>query len=125
MNIIAIDNDVTDVNTDAKCDTLLLRRLGVTFGRAALDIDRATHRSDDARKLDQYSVARGLNNSAAMLGNFRVNQFTSERIEASKRAAFIHTHQSRITDNISDNDCRQFPLDLWLASRIRHGRSPS
>lgn len=45
-NVVVIKNDVTDVNTDAKFDPLILRHTGVLFGNAALDLN-CTARSID------------------------------------------------------------------------------
>src|SRR5262249_12584218 len=82
------------------------------------------HRFYDAWELDQDSVARGLDNSSAMLGNFRVDQCTPMRLEAHKRAGFVSTHQSRIANNISDHDCRQPPLRDQRACRNIEGQCP-
>jgi hypothetical protein len=76
---------------------------------------RAACCTDYARELAQDSVASGLDDSAAMLGDFRIKQLTSERLDASKRARFVATHQTRIANNVSDDNCSQFALDLWLA----------
>jgi hypothetical protein len=56
VDVIAVNNDVSEVDAYPKFDKLLVRRVGVTLGHPALDIDRATHRSHDAWELDQSSV---------------------------------------------------------------------
>jgi hypothetical protein len=56
VDVIAVAYDVPNVDADAEFDSLLLRRLGVTLGHAALDIDGAPNCSDNARELDQGSV---------------------------------------------------------------------
>jgi hypothetical protein len=47
------------------------------------------------------------------------------RFEPRERSFLVDAHQSRIADNVSGKDCRQFAFDLWLASRIRHLECPS
>jgi hypothetical protein len=41
-----------------------------------------------------------------MLRNLQVDEFRSVRIQAPQRAGFIHSHETRITDNISGHDRR-------------------
>jgi hypothetical protein len=57
-NIIAVENDVADIDADAEFDALVRRYLGVAFGHAALDIDRPTDGVDHAHEFHKRSVAR-------------------------------------------------------------------
>jgi hypothetical protein len=72
-NVVVIENDVTNVNADAKFDPLILRHGGILLGHAALDFNRTAHRIDGAGKLDQHTVAGRLNDPASMGGYSRVN----------------------------------------------------
>src|SRR5215831_16536629 len=58
-NVVAIDDDVTDIYTDAEPDATLGRHVGVTLGHATLDVDAAANRIDDADELHQQSVRGG------------------------------------------------------------------
>ena len=51
-------------------------------GHLALHLDRAAHRIDDAGELDQQAVAGGLDDAAAMLGDFGVDKFAPQRLQA-------------------------------------------
>jgi hypothetical protein len=79
-DIIIIKNDVTDMNADAEFDPLILRHGGILLGHAALEFNRAAHCIDSAGKLDQHSVARSLDDVAAMRGDCGVNKRFSNRL---------------------------------------------
>ncbi len=72
-NVIAIENDVADIDADAEFDALVRRNLGVTLGHAALDIDRATDGVDHAHEFHEHSIARRLDDSAAMFGDLGID----------------------------------------------------
>ena len=50
------------------------RSVGVAFGHAALHLDGAAHRVDDAGEFDEEAVAGGFDDAAAMLDDLRVEQ---------------------------------------------------
>ena len=50
---------------------------GVPLGHRPLHLDRAAHRIDDARELDQQAVAGGLDDAAAVLGDLRIDQLAA------------------------------------------------
>ena len=55
-----------------------------------------------------------------MLSDLRIYYLAAIRFEPRERPLLVHAHESRIADNVGGKDRRQSPLDLWLASRIRH-----
>ena len=73
-DIVVVDDDVADVNADAKFDPRVLRHVGVLLGHGALDFDRATRRIDGAREFDQHAVAGGLDDAAAMRGDGGIDE---------------------------------------------------
>ena len=79
-NIVIIDNDVTDVNADAKFDPLVLRQGGILLGHLALDIRRTAHRINGTGKLDQQPIASGLDDPSAMGGDRGIDKFSSNRL---------------------------------------------
>src|SRR4029079_13085225 len=74
-DVVVVDDDVADVDADAKRDPLLWRHAGVAIRHPALYVDRATHRIDDAGELEQQPVACRLDDAAAVFRNLRVDQF--------------------------------------------------
>ena len=74
-DIVVIDDDVADVNADAKLDPLIVRDRSVLLGHAALDFNGTADRIYGAGKLDQHAVTGRLDDPApigAMVGSTRV-----------------------------------------------------
>jgi hypothetical protein len=68
-NIVAINDDVTDVDADPEDDLLFLGNSHIASDHAALNVYRATYRIDHARKLHQHPVAGGFDNAAMVFRN--------------------------------------------------------
>src|ERR1700757_3884068 len=60
-NIAFVDNDLPDVDADAKLDSTLLREFRIALRHSALKLNGALHRVHDAGKFDQNSVTRHSN----------------------------------------------------------------
>ncbi len=95
-----VDDDVAEIDADAKLDAALHEDGVVAQCHLALQPDRAAHRVDDAGKLDQQPVAGGLDDVAAMLGDFGVRHFAAQRRQGRMRALLILAHQPRIAGDI-------------------------
>jgi len=52
-DILAIDDDVAEIDADAEVDAAIGRQVGVTLGHRALDLDGAAHGIDDAGEFDE------------------------------------------------------------------------
>ena len=63
---VALLDDVAEMDADAELDALLGRQAGVALDHAALHLDRAAHRVDDAAELDDRAVAGALDDAAMM-----------------------------------------------------------
>ena len=66
MNVIALDDDVAQVDADTQDDLPIFRLIFVSRSHAALDGDGAANSIHHACKFDQHSVAHELNNASAM-----------------------------------------------------------
>ena len=75
MDVALIDDAVADIDIHAELDPTIFRNGGVALGHNALDFQGTSHGIDSAPKFDENTVARGLNDAAAMLCNFRVDEF--------------------------------------------------
>jgi hypothetical protein len=69
-----------------------------------LDFDRAAHRVDDAWEFDQQAVAGGLDDTAVVLGDFRIDKLAAQCFEAFERAFLIRPHQPRVPRHIGGED---------------------
>jgi hypothetical protein len=99
-NVIALDQDVTEVDPDSVPHTPVLRDALVAFGHCRLHRHRAFHRVDHRRKFEQHAIAGGLDDATAMLCHQGIGDgavFT----ENAGRAHLVQSHQSRVTGNVS------------------------
>jgi hypothetical protein len=55
-DIVVFNDNITDVNADAKFNPLDLRYIDIVFGHAALNFDRAAYGIYDAAELDESAV---------------------------------------------------------------------
>ena len=111
----SVDDDVTEIDADAKFDTRFGRHTGIPLGHLPLHVDRAAHGVDDAGELDQKPVASGFDDAAAVFDDLRIDQFAPDRFQRRERAFLVGAHQPRIADHISGQDRRQPSLDpLWF-----------
>ena len=84
-----LGEDVGQVDPDPEVDPLGPRHVTLALGDAALDGDRALDRIDHARELAQRVVAGEVDDPAAMLGDQRLEQLATARLEASERAGIV------------------------------------
>ena len=105
-DVVVIKNDVTDMDTDAKFDPLILRHSGVLLGDAALHFNRTAHRIYGAGKLDQHAVAGRLDDAASMGGYSGVNKGLSDSLQPGQRAFLVGTHQTAVTGDIRRQNSR-------------------
>src|SRR5215467_5679195 len=74
-NVVTINDDVADIDTDTELDAFLSGDIGIALNHAALDVDGAAHRVDYTSMLDKHAIAGGLNNTTAVFGNLRIDEF--------------------------------------------------
>jgi hypothetical protein len=103
-NVVALDNDVVEIDADAKPDAPLVGQLGLAVEHAALHFGRTAHRVDDAGEFRQHAVAGGLDDAAVMLADLRIDHFGEMRLEALMRAFLVRPHQPRIARHIGGED---------------------
>ena len=77
-DIIVSDDDITDVNADAKFDPLVLRHIGILFCHAALDVVGTSHGVDHAGELNESAVPGVLDDTSVMLSDFGIEKRLSE-----------------------------------------------
>jgi hypothetical protein len=95
------------VYPDTEFDPLVLRDRRILVGHTALYFYSTAYSIDGTGKLDQHSVARGLDDPPAMLGNGGVNEGLPDRLEPTQRAFLVCTHQAAVSGDISRQHRRQ------------------
>ena len=95
-----------DVTAGLEFDATVRRQWFIALGQSRLHLGCAAQRVDNAGELDQEAVAGGLDEAAVVLGDFRIDEFAPQRLEAFERAFLVRPHQPRIPRDIGgENRC--------------------
>jgi hypothetical protein len=109
-DVAFIDDDVADIDADAKLDAAIGQNTQVAVCHLALHLYRAARGVDDARELDQEPVTGRLDDPAMMLSDLRIDQLPTMRLQAFKRAFLVASHQARVASNVGRQDGCQPPI---------------
>ena len=104
VDVAFVDDDVADIDADAKLDPAIFGNVSIALGHGTLDFHGAAHRIDGARKFDQRTVARRLDDAAAMFGNLGIDEFATARLERCESAFLVNAHQAAVAGNIGRED---------------------
>src|SRR5207245_10628522 len=85
-DIIVCDDNITEVNADAKFDPLVLRHIGILFCHAALDVVGTSYGVDHAGELNESAVPGVLDDTSVMLSDFGIEKRLSESFQLRQRA---------------------------------------
>jgi|SRR5271163_439273 len=109
------------MDADAIDDPPRLRRTDVALDHHVLDRHCAFDGGDDGGKLEQQTVAHGLDHPAAETRNDWNHRSTmlAHRLCCTN---LILTHQAGIADNVDGHDCGEFPC---FAHGVFHARFTS
>ena len=88
-DIIVCDDNITDVNADAKFDPLVLRHIGILLRHAALNFVGASDGIDHAGELNESAVPGILDDASVMLSDFGIEKRLSESFQLRQRAFFV------------------------------------
>lgn len=108
--IVAIGDDITNIDANAGSDLLVFRCARIAGGHTLLDRDHAAQCFNCAGELQQHAVARRIGNAPTVLSQCRVDEFLAMPPQGAKRAFLVQPHQPRVAHDIGRHDSRQFPL---------------
>ena len=103
-DVVAIDDDVAEIDPDPEPDPAVLGHTGLAIDHRALQLGGAADRVDDAREFHQHPVAGRLDDAAGVLADLRIDQLAAMRLEAFVRAFLVRSHQPRIARHIGGED---------------------
>ena len=101
---VRLGDHVAEIDADAKPDAPVGIEIGVAVEHAALHLGGTAHRIDDAGEFRQQPIAGGLDDTALMLTDFRVDQLAAMRLEAIEGALLVHPDEARIPRHIGGQD---------------------
>ena len=115
VEVVAVDDDVAEIDADAELDVPVLGNAGVALEHAALDLDGAARRVDDAAELDQEAVAHHLEDAPAILGDGGIEELAAMLLQRPQRALLIGLHEPAVADDVGRQYGGQPALDLRVA----------
>ncbi len=118
-DVFAVDDDVADIDAHAQAQPTIFRVSCAALAHVGLNGERRSHRGNSRRKLDQESVAHGLDQAPAGGRDPWVDDFGAQRPQARDDAFFISSHLAAEADNICDEDGGQASVHErpWVTQR--------
>ena len=104
IEIVALDDDVAEIDADAELDVPVLGNSGVALRHAALDFDRAARRVKNAAELDQEAVAHHLEDAPAMLGHGGIEELAAMLAKRAQRALLVGLHEPAVANDVGRQD---------------------
>ena len=120
--VAALHDDIAEIDADPELDPLLMRNVGIALCHAALQLERAADGIDRIAELGQQSVSGILDDAAAILGDFRIDQADEVLLEARVRALLVEVRQTAIACHIGGQDGGQSSLRAPVRRRSSSGR---
>src|SRR5262249_35244037 len=118
VKALTFDDDISDVDPDAKLHPALLWHFGISPFEFVLDLDCTLHGIDHAGKLGQKVIAGGVYHAATLL----LNEGGHDRAIGSQGAdgcLFILPHEAAVAFDIGTEDGGKFTRHSF-PSRVRH-----
>ena len=109
-DIIAFDEDITKVDPNPEQHTPVLRYALIAFGHHRLHGYRAFDRIDHRGKLNQHTVAGGLDDTPTVFRYQRIG-YSAVFAQDAGGADLVEPHQSRITGHVGGQYRRQSASD--------------
>src|SRR5262249_20268494 len=93
VDVVAVDDDVADIDADPELDPRLRRLVGIALVHAALNLDGATHGIDDAGEFGQQAVAGGLDDAALVFVDLGIEHRAPVGLQPGERSFLVEAHQ--------------------------------
>src|SRR5829696_6500474 len=104
-NVIAIDDDVADVDAEPILDALLRRQNARR--ETSLHRDRTADRVDHAHKLDENPIAGRLDHATAVCSQLGIDALSPQRTQSVERALLVAFDKATVFRNIADQNSGQ------------------
>ena len=118
IDVIALDDDIAQVDSDPELDLALARLAAIALGHARLDRHRAAHRLDRAGEIHQQPVARALDDAAAVLGDARLEELAEMALQPAKRALLVLAHETAEAGDVERQDRGQLAFGVLIFHRF-------
>src|SRR6516165_12636756 len=123
IEVVTLDDHVAKIDANAPFDAAVRGDTRVSLGHRLLHRDGTAYRIDDAGKLHQQAITRGLDDATLVLGDLRIDELAAERLEAFECPLLVRLHQPRIPRHIGGKDRREPTFDASLLCALHHASS--
>jgi hypothetical protein len=103
-NVVAVDDDVTDIDANTELDPTILRDGIVALGHAPLDFYGAAHGINGTDKLDEDAITGAFDNPTVVLSNLEIDESVPMSLKRFVRAFLVNAHQPAVTSHVSCED---------------------
>jgi hypothetical protein len=100
MDVTVLDNDVVEIHYCPECDPFFLRCPGIAFNHASLHCNRTGDGLDHTGELDQNAIAGRLDDAAAMLASFGVDQLAPISLHPRAGAFLVGAHKPAVPRDV-------------------------
>ena len=97
------------MDAHAELDASLGRQVGVALDHAALHLEGATHRVDDAAKLDEAAITGPPHDAAMVRGDRGIDQIAAQPPQPRQGAILICPGEPAVSDDVGNQDRGDFP----------------
>jgi hypothetical protein len=104
VNVVALNDDVSEIDTDSEHEPLIGGQSGVLRGLGTLNLDGAPQSVHYTVKLDQHPITHGLNDTPMVAGDLSLKDVAEISVEARPRPFLVSLGQSPIADAIGNQD---------------------
>src|SRR5262245_1713696 len=112
VEIVAIDDDVADIDADAEFDLAIIGDPSIAIVHAGLNLDSTAHGVEHAAELDEEAVSHHLEDAPAVFCYGRIEELAAMLPESTERAFLIGLHKPAVAHDIGRHNGCQPPLDL-------------
>jgi hypothetical protein len=110
MDVLTFDDDVPEIDADPEFEPLTRGQGRIHFRLLLLRVDGTAQGVNDTVELDQQAVAHGLDQTAAVFCDLRLEYLLHVALEAEARSLLVDLAQAAITNDIGDEDCSEVTL---------------
>jgi hypothetical protein len=119
VKVSSIRDRIANVDPDPKVDSPIMRLINIKAGKILLHFDCEAYRPIDAVEYHQQGVAAGLNNSAAMPVEGRIDNTAPELAQPVEGLQVVQPYQAAVTNHVGIDNRDKSP---WIRQPTPHVR---
>ena len=116
VDVIAVTDDIANIDAYAEFDPPVERHGFVALGHAPLHVHSAPHRVHRTGKFHQQPIARGLDDAPAMADQNGIHHILEVRLQRVEGTFFVRAHQPAVASHVGSHDGREatfYGVTLW------------